>query len=120
MSARDLTQDAAAPVAAVVTRSAEPVLSEAVRPEPDARSRAWGEHPINLRMTILGRYYVAFVAGKERRSEQRRIEERQKHPLDTLGNALLMLVFGSMIGLALHGLQMTLGLWALERFIVAP
>jgi hypothetical protein len=86
----------------------------------DQNARAWGEHPINLRMTILGHYYVAFVAGKERRSEERRIAERQKHPLDTLGNALLMLVLGSVIGLALYGLQMTLGLWALERFIVAP
>jgi hypothetical protein len=103
-----------------VTSSVEPVSSDAARPDRDARSRAWGDHPVNLRMTILGRYYVVQVAGKERRSEQRRIEERQKHPLDTLANALLMLIFGSMIGLALYGLQMTLCLWTLERFVVAP
>jgi hypothetical protein len=83
----------------------------------DAEARAWDEHPVNLRITVFGRYYVTIVAGKERRSVDRRIAERQNHRLNTLGNTLTALAFSTTVGLALYGLLMTLGLWWLNWFL---
>jgi hypothetical protein len=118
MSARDLAKDAAteAVVTALVSH-ADAASSEGAPTGQDAEARAWGEHPVNLRITVFGRYYVTIVAGKERRRVDRRIAERQSHPLNTRGNTLLALAFSTTVGLALYGLLMTLGLWWLNRFL---
>lgn len=111
------------PVATVVTSEPDPIASEAAPTVEGSRGVAWEEHPVNIRLSlplVSTRYYLTIVAGKERRSAARRVSERRKHPLDTFGNILLMVVIGCVLGLALYGLQMTLGLWALERFIVVP
>jgi hypothetical protein len=117
MSTQGVTQDAA--TEAVSTRlasHADAVSNEGTPTAQDAEARAWGEHPVNLRITVFGRYYVAIVAGKERRSSDRRIAERQKHPLDTLGNTLATLAFSTTVGLAFYALLMTLVL----RWVLAP
>ena len=84
----------------------------------DGTSQArWGRHPVNIRITIplpLRSYYLTIVAGPERRSRERRISERNKHPLFTPGNMIVLFVFGSIVGLAvmvlLKWLAVTLGL----------
>ncbi len=68
---------------------------------------SWGRHPVNLRFSIplpFGRYYVALVAGKERRSGERLASERRKHPLLTFGNVAVFFVLGTVCGLALLAL----------------
>ncbi len=68
---------------------------------------SWGRHPVNLRLSIplpFGRYYVALVAGKERRSGERLASERRKHPLLTLGNVAVFFVLGTVCGLAVLAL----------------
>ena len=118
MSARNLAQDAATEaVVTALASHADAASSEGPPTGQDADARAWGEHPVNLRITVFGRYYVTIVAGKERRSFDRRIAERQNHRLNTLGNTLIALVFSAIVGLALYGLQMTLGLWWITRFL---
>ena len=72
--------------------------------------RPWGnDHPVNIRLSLpllFGRYYVTIVAGRERRSHQRRIDERRKHPLVTAGNLVVMAAFGTVVGLgALYLIQ---------------
>jgi hypothetical protein len=67
--------------------------------------RAWpGSHPINVRLSIplfVNRYYLTIVAGRERRSPERLVAERRKHPLKTLGNVVFAFIVGTIIGLAL-------------------
>ncbi len=54
----------------------------------------WGhDHQVNIRLSIpllLGRYYVTIVAGKERRSRERRAAERTKHPLAKFNNVVVL------------------------------
>ena len=78
--------------------------------EPEIRNRvapgavSWeGDHPINLRLSfpfLFKRYYVTIVAGEERRGSERRITERQKHPIKTTGNVIFLFAAGSTLGLA--------------------
>ena len=120
MSARDVTQDAATEaVATGLAGQADAVSNEGAPTGQDVAARAWGEHSINIRISIFGRFYVTIVAGRERRSPDRRIDERQKHPLDTLGNTLATLAFSTTLGLALYALLMTLGV-QLVNWILAP
>ncbi len=66
--------------------------------------RAWGRHPINIRVSIpliSGRWFFTLIGGPERRDDERRAEERKKHPLVTLGNAVFLFIFGAVIGLGL-------------------
>ncbi len=68
---------------------------------------SWDRHPVNLRLSIplpFGRYYVALVAGKERRSGERLASERRKHPLLTFGNVAVFFVLGTVCGLAVLAL----------------
>ena len=91
--------------------SAQPDRETPVADDAAARNRQqpgaepWlSDHAVNLRVTLpllFGRYYLAVVMGKERRSEARLASERKKHPLITLGNVLLMLGCGTVVGLAL-------------------
>lgn len=54
----------------------------------------WGQHPINIRITIpavFGRFYLVLIAGLERRNKERRKLERLQHPLFTPANILFFL-----------------------------
>ncbi len=67
--------------------------------------RNWGgPHAINIRLTIpmlVGSFYLTIVAGRERRSAERQRAERHLHPLLKIGNVVMFLVFGTVVGLAL-------------------
>lgn len=71
---------------------------------PASGQAAWSsEHPVDVRLTIplvFGRYYIAIVCGKERRSDQRLRVERRRHPLITAGNTAFFFGLGSLVGLA--------------------
>jgi hypothetical protein len=58
-------------------------------------------HTVNLRLTFFGRAYFVLLGGPERRNPERRVEERERHPLRSPGNiavltvvAILGLTFG--------------------------
>lgn len=84
-----------------------------------ARNAEWtNTHAINIRLSIplpLGRYYMAFVAGKERRSPRRRKPERLKHPVATLGNLAFLSTLGVVTGLALFAVIQLVARFVLER-----
>ena len=66
--------------------------------------RAWGTHPINIRVSIpliFGRWFFTIVGGPERRHPDRRAMERRKHKLLTLGNGIFLFIVGSLIGTGL-------------------
>ncbi len=53
--------------------------------------KAWVSHPVDLRFTFrlpFGRYYLALVAGPERRPAKRTASERRDRRFATLGNFL--------------------------------
>ncbi len=57
-----------------------------------------------MRLTIpmlVGSFYLTIVAGHERRSAERQRAERHLHPLLKIGNVVMFLVFGTVVGLAL-------------------
>ncbi|MGI9500341.1 MAG: hypothetical protein ACR2P3_09895 [Geminicoccaceae bacterium] len=65
--------------------------------KPIGARREWGQHPLNLRVSLplpFGRWYVTLVAGRERRGTERLIEERSKHPLETVPNLMFLLSIG--------------------------
>ncbi|MBF0250621.1 MAG: hypothetical protein HQL35_08355 [Alphaproteobacteria bacterium] len=75
----------------------------------------WTRHPVNIRFSLPfagGRYYVTVVAGRERRTPERREMDRVIFPLTTLGNAL----FG--LGLATVFAVMALGLLIARSSII--
>ena len=54
-------------------------------------------HPADIRISIpffKRRYYLVFLAGEERRDKHRRLAERQRYPLGTVGNLLLLSLLG--------------------------
>ena len=86
----------------IAALSTEP-LDEAPPSEPEeaekptTSGREWGQHPLNLRVTLplpFRRWYVTLVAGPEKRCAERLIAERGKHPLDTLPNLMFLLSIG--------------------------
>ncbi len=90
---------------------------QADAPADGASQPRWGRHPVNIRLTIplpFRSFYVTIVAGPERRSRERRIVERGKHPLFVPGNIVFIFLAGSFVGLAvmalLKWLALTLGL----------
>ncbi len=82
----------------------------------EASGARWSgrDHPLNIRVSLpllFGRYYVVVLAGKELRSAERRIEERQKHPLWTTANTIILFAAGFIVGgLAWIGLK-NLTIW---------
>ncbi len=53
--------------------------------------KAWIGHPVDLRFSMrlpFGRYYLALVAGPERRAPARAAAERPRQPIATFGNIL--------------------------------
>jgi hypothetical protein len=50
-----------------------------------------GRYPVNLRFTVPffpRSLFVTFIMGREKRSAQRRQEERTRHPISTFGNLI--------------------------------
>ncbi|MEM7041799.1 MAG: hypothetical protein AAF543_03200 [Pseudomonadota bacterium] len=87
-------------------------------------SRDWGQHPLNLRFSLplpFGRWYVTLVAGKERRGKERLVEERKKHPLETVPNLLFLFsvgTFTSSLALIAAALVLIHGFgWSIELHI---
>lgn len=62
-----------------------------------------GVHPIDIRCSIpiWRRFYVSLVVGPERRSKERRKQDRENHPLMIFGNIVLMVVSLVAVGLVL-------------------
>ena len=91
-----------------------------------ARGGQWrSDHPVNLCLSIplpFGRYYFTLVAGKERRSAERRTLERRKHPIATIGNMIVLFVLGTLLGLAGLGLVQLGTAYILKMFgyVVLP
>jgi hypothetical protein len=50
---------------------------------------------------LVGSFYLTIVAGRERRSAERQRDERRLHSLLKIGNVVVFLVFGTVVGLAL-------------------
>lgn len=66
-------------------------------------------HPVNLRVTLFGLFYLVVLAGPERRSPERRAEERERHPLRSWGNIALLTVVGILgvaVGYTLRSLML--------------
>ena len=73
-----------------------------------ANPSKWGKHPINVRITlpIFGsRFYFTMVAGRERRSDARLTQDREDHPVITLGNVFFALGITTMIAMAVLVVQ---------------
>jgi hypothetical protein len=70
-----------------------------------AEEMAWGEHPIDIRLSLPwlgGRRYVLLIAGRERRELSRPAAQRRRSPTIRVGNhASLATLIGLFIGLAL-------------------
>ena len=89
-----------------------------VRDLEPSKAQAWGNHhPINIRVSIpllaFGRFYVTILAGRERRSGERRKQERKKHPLLTFANMLFIFLAGFIGGSACWIILQSLVSWAL-------
>jgi len=53
----------------------------------------WGDHEVRIQWsipTLLGRYYVIALAGRERRSATRRSHEERRYPFARIGNFLFL------------------------------
>ena len=84
-----------------------------------AESKEWtDQHAVNLRLSVplpFFPFYVTIVAGKERRSGQRRKEERRKHPIFTAGNLLVMGYGAAVLAIALGAIAMFATLLIIQR-----
>ncbi len=61
--------------------------------EAAARARPHAMHGVDIRLSVplaWRRYYLAIMAGTERREPSRRVLDRQARPLATLGNVLFV------------------------------
>lgn len=73
-------------------------------------SDAWSwtqYHSVNVRLSIpllFRRYYLTILFGKERRGTTRLKEERKAHPLVTRGNVVVLVLLGTLTGLAVLAL----------------
>lgn len=77
-----------------------------------ARRDPWGQHPVDIRLSVpllFGRFYMALVAGRERRSMARLVQERGKHPLGRLGNLIALGAIAVTVGLAVLAVLLLAG-----------
>ena len=89
----------------------EPGVRASLSPEQESAIRSaagrnpWGTHPIDIRITLplpMGRYFLAFVAGPDKRSAARRDLDRKLHPLDRFGNLVFLITcFGALVAFSL-------------------
>ena len=62
--------------------------------------RPWTRHPIDLRLSLPwpGRgVFVTLIAGREKRSEERRTADRARHPLHRLGNVAFLAAVAALL-----------------------
>ena len=71
--------------------------SATMGPPAPGEVQRWHSHPVDIGFSLFGTY-VRLVAGRERRSTDRRDQERTNKPLGTFGN---MLFAGSLSGIVL-------------------
>ncbi len=72
-----------------------------------ARQDAWQAHPIDLRLMLsspFGRFHLALVGGRERRSATRLAVERARHPLSGGANRAIVGALAIILMLAGFGL----------------
>lgn len=72
-----------------IRSSLTPVQESALRAA--AAGRAFTTHPVDIRLSIptpFGRFYLAILGGRERRSRARLATERRLRPLATTANVL--------------------------------
>lgn len=109
-SEAQIANDRSAAVAGLDAETAVPLAS--------AQDRDWSsQHAINLRLTIpmpFGPFYLVILGGRERRSNTRRVRERVRHRLWTIGNFLVFLAIGTVAGFAALGLLQMFGRYALD------
>lgn len=92
---------------ALIERVPEDLRGTFSQPQLEALEKAtnevkWGNHPVDIRLsvpTLLSRYYMVFLAGKERRDKGRRFLERGRFPLGKLCNWLFL---AGLVGFALY------------------
>ncbi len=68
-----------------------------------AQKCKWGNHAVDIRLSIpllIRRYYMVLICGQERRSKARRVDERRRRPLATIGNAVFLAIVAAV---ALYG-----------------
>lgn len=77
-------------------------MTEAQTSDAAATADSWANpHPLNIRASIplfSRRYYLTILSGPERRSAERRQEERVKHPLVTRVNMMFLFSVGFILG----------------------
>ena len=88
---------------------------------PAGPSNAWSwtkYHSVNIRLSIpliFRRYYLTILLGKERRNTARLKEERKAHPLVTRGNAVVLVLFGTLTGLAILALIQSVSVFVFHQ-----
>jgi hypothetical protein len=68
-----------------------------------ARQDVWKRHPVDIHMALptpFGRFYLALVGGRERRSAARLAVERNRHPLAGAGNLAMVGIVIATVALA--------------------
>lgn len=68
-----------------------------------ARQDSWRRHPVDIRLALqtpVGRFYMALIGGRERRSAARLAAERNRHAVMEVGNLAALAVMLTLIGLA--------------------
>ena len=95
---------------AEVRESLTPAQLAAVRDA--ARFVNWDQHPVDLRLSLplpFGRFFVALVAGRERRAAARRAVEGTHHPVMTPANLAFCVMFFALAAAAGFFLMTLLG-----------
>jgi hypothetical protein len=97
-----------------------PMSDATPAPGPRRVGTPWSaNHFINIRLSIplvFTRVYVTLVAGKERRSAERRRADRQEHPLRTWGNMALFGSWGALTTLSVFALVIMVTVLAITHF----
>ena len=82
-----------------------------------ARQDSWKRHPVDIRLALptpFGRFYLALIGGRERRSAARLATERNRHPLASAGNLAMvgaLIAALALAGVALYGIFADTPLW---------
>ena len=87
-------------------------------------NRKWtGSHPVDIRLSIpfIGRgFYLVFLMGRERRSQERLRNDRAFHPLLRTGNVMAIASAASMLLAFGIGLAYLLGEYRERTFLEVP
>ena len=102
-----LTDPAPTPVGMESRGSAQPIDTK-------SKQRWDGSHPIDIRLSVpllFGRVYITLLAGGERRSAARRRADSRLKPLFKIGNFLVFVFLGALVGFALTTALQLLAYW---------